>query len=131
MKHFLADTHALLFFFSQPDRLGKSARRAFEGLGSTSAIHVSSITLWEAALLHEKGHVRLPAGYAAWSGALGQEPGIAFEALLAADIEEARALPHLADPFDRLIAGTALRLGVPLITKDERIKRGGRVRVIW
>jgi PIN domain nuclease of toxin-antitoxin system len=131
MKHFLADTHALLFFLSHPNRLGSAARRAFDGLGTTSTIHVSSLSLWETALLHEKGQLHLAAGYSAWSDALAQEPGIQVESLLPADVEQARALAHLPDPFDRLIAGTALRLGVPIISKDSRMKRGGRVRLVW
>jgi PIN domain nuclease of toxin-antitoxin system len=44
---------------------------------------------------------------------------------------EARSLPALRDPFDRLIAGTAVALGVPLITPDVRIAAAPRVRVIW
>jgi PIN domain nuclease of toxin-antitoxin system len=131
VKHYLADTHALLFYLSQPNRLGAAARRAFDGLGTTSTVHVSSISLWEVALLHEKGHVRLAAGYSAWSDALGEESGIKVELLLPGDIEQARALAHLPDPFDRLIAGTSLRLGVPILGKDQRMKRGGRVRLVW
>jgi PIN domain nuclease of toxin-antitoxin system len=37
----------------------------------------------------------------------------------------------LVDPFDRLIAGTAIRLDAPLITGDERIRASGLVRTIW
>jgi len=131
VKHYLADTHALLFYLSQPNRLGTAARRAFDGLGSTSTIHVSSLSLWEVALLHERGQVRLGAGYSAWSEAVAAESGLKVEPLFPADIEQARALAHLLDPFDRLIAGTALRLGVPIIGKDQRMKRGGRVRLVW
>ena len=75
MKHYLADTHALLFHLSQPNRLGAAARRAFDGLGSTATIHVSSLSLWEVALLHEKGHVRLAAGYSAWADAIAEASG--------------------------------------------------------
>jgi PIN domain nuclease of toxin-antitoxin system len=92
---------------------------------------VSSLSLWEVALLYEQGHVRLAAGYSAWSDAVAGGSGIKVEPLFPADIDQARALPHLLDPFDRLIAGTALRLGVPIIGKDQRMKRGGRVRLIW
>jgi PIN domain nuclease of toxin-antitoxin system len=35
------------------------------------------------------------------------------------------------DPFDRLIAGTAIRLDAPLITGDELIHASGLVRTIW
>jgi len=44
---------------------------------------------------------------------------------------EARALPTLRDPFDRLIAGSAIALGVPLISLDPRIAGSGRLQVVW
>jgi len=46
-------------------------------------------------------------------------------------VSEARSLPALCDPFDRLIAGTAVALGVPLVTPDARIATAERVTVIW
>ena len=47
------------------------------------------------------------------------------------DIREARGLARLVDPFDRLIAASAVRLDVPLITGDERIRGSGLVRTVW
>jgi predicted nucleic acid-binding protein len=32
---------------------------------------------------------------------------------------------------DRIIAATALQLGLPLITRDEAIRRSGVVPVVW
>lgn len=42
-----------------------------------------------------------------------------------------RALASMRDPFDRLIAGTAVRLGLPVLTNDDLIVRSGRVRTYW
>jgi PIN domain nuclease of toxin-antitoxin system len=73
----------------------------------------------------------LSAGFSAWHDALTQLPGVRIEPLFGDDIEEARGLRSLVDPFDRLIAGTALRLGVPLISRDRHIARERRLRVVW
>ena len=35
------------------------------------------------------------------------------------------------DPADRLIGATARAFGMPLITKDERIRPSGIVKTIW
>ena len=35
------------------------------------------------------------------------------------------------DPFDGLIAATAISLKLPLITRDATIRASGTVRVIW
>lgn len=131
MKAYLADTHALIWFFVAKGKLGRAAARAFEGAGDTAQIHVSAVTLWEVAHLYEQGRLELGNGYSAWREALGRLPGIRLEPLFADDVEEARRLGAVGDPFDRLIAGTALRLGVPLLSKDERLRRDRRLRVVW
>ncbi len=50
--------------------------------------------------------------------------------LLWEDVNEARGLPF-DDPFDCLIAGTAFRIGVPLITKDTVISESGLLETVW
>ena len=66
-----------------------------------------------------------------WHALIASEPGFPLEPLIWEDVREARGLAALVDPFDRLIAGTAVRLGAPLITSDERIRRCGLVPTIW
>ena len=131
MKRYLADTHALLWFLSAPQKLGRKAERVFATLGESSEIGVSTVSLWEIAVLHDEGRVRLSAGFSAWHEALARLPGVRIEPLFGEDVEEARSLRSLVDPFDRLIAGTALRLGVPLISRDRRIGKERRLRLIW
>ena len=53
----------------------------------------------------------------------------AIEPLEWQDIKEARLLPF-RDPADCLIVGTAIRLGYPLITKDQEIVDSGLVETI-
>jgi PIN domain nuclease of toxin-antitoxin system len=133
VKLYVADTHAVVWFITgKRPKLGVRARRIFETTRTGAAtIAVSVISLWEIAALCESDALRLPAGFSAWCDALEGTPGFRVEPLLRADIEEARALPSLRDPQDRLITGTALRLGVPLLTADERITASKRVPVIW
>jgi len=37
----------------------------------------------------------------------------------------------IPDPFDRIIAATALTLGLPLLTADERIREALGERAVW
>lgn len=131
MKRYLADTHALIWSFAAPKKLGSKAARVFETLGGTSQVHVATVSLWEVAELYDLGRIRLPQGFSAWREALAAFPGIHVEPLLGEDIECARQLRTLLDPFDRLIAGTALRLGVPLLSCDRRLAKERRLRVVW
>jgi len=47
-------------------------------------------------------------------------------------IEESRRIPKeiVTDPWDRLIAATSIHLRVPLITRDESLRKIG-LNVIW
>ena len=131
MKRYLADTHALVWFLAEPKKLGGRAARIFAGLGTSTEILVSAISLWEVALLHDEGHLRLVEGFSAWCDALAALSGIRIEPLLRDDVEQARSLAGLRDPSDRLIAGTSLRLGVPVISKDRRMQTDARLRLVW
>ncbi len=132
MKTYVVDTHALLWFAAgEVRRLSAKARHVMEGHGSTTEVVISVVSLWEVALLHDEGRVRLPSGFSHWCDAIEAERGMRIEPLVRADVEEARALATLVDPHDRLIAGTALRLGVPLVTVDARVRRTTMVRTVW
>ena len=96
----------------------------------TTEVVVSVVSLWEVALLHDQGKLRPAQGFSAWCDALEARPGLHVEPLLRADVEQARALRNLPDPHDRLIAGMALRLAVPLLTIDSRVTASG-IRVVW
>jgi PIN domain nuclease of toxin-antitoxin system len=129
----VSDTHAFLWFQSgQEKKLGRNAlrvfRRATRGLDE---IRLSAISLFEIALLAERGRLRLPGGWGAWFSTLRERPGLGIEPIGVEDVRHARAAAALVDPFDRLIAAAAMRLDVPLITVDERIAGSGLVRVVW
>lgn len=40
-------------------------------------------------------------------------------------------LDQLRDPYDRLILATAIALDVPLVTRDNKIRRLNLVETIW
>jgi PIN domain nuclease of toxin-antitoxin system len=133
MKGYVADTHVVLWFAAgERQRLGRKVRRIIDDLSSgRSIVSVSVVSLWEIAMLHDHGRIRLRAGFTAWSDALERLRGVSIEPLTRGDVEEARSLRELLDPHDRLIAGTSLRLGVPLLTADERMADHRRVVTIW
>jgi PIN domain nuclease of toxin-antitoxin system len=92
---------------------------------------VPTVCLFEVGQLEERGRVSLGVPFERWCDLIeGAEPLLLLP-LERSHVSEARALPMLRDPFDRLIAGTAVALGLPLITADARIAEARRVRVIW
>ncbi len=126
----LLDTHALVWWTSDPDRLSAAAIRAIE---EADEVGVAAITWWELAWLVERGRLSLSIPVRAWIADLARNlltlpltPAIAMSAALMPD-------PFPRDPADRLIYATAVEHGWRLVSKDRRFHEhdlGGAV-VVW
>lgn len=90
-----------------------------------------TICLFEVCQLEERGRITLTAPFERWCDLVEETEALLLLPLARAHVAEARALPTLRDPFDRLIAGSAVALGVPVVTPDRRIADLERVAVIW
>src|SRR5262245_42745635 len=129
---FVTDTHPLAYYAGRKySRLGRRAKRIFEGAqAATTVIAVPTAALLEITDLLTVGALRLPTRFDHWCRDLDSQEGFFIEPLTWQDVNEARHLPF-RDPLDRLIAGTAIRLGLPLITKDQAIVESGLVETVW
>ena len=130
---YVTDTHALVFYVTgvlrrMSPRCVRIFRRAEE---QRDRVHVPLICFFEMALLFERGRIKSQPGLDECHARVAAFPGLPIEQLGWEDVREARGLAGLVDPFDRLIAGTALRLDAPLLTNDERIRASGLVRTVW
>ena len=129
---YLIDTHALVFWLTRRTLLGKNAARIFRRAErGEDSLYVSALSLFEIVMLVERGRFRLPMPWPQWMQTLEATSHVSVEPIGVEDISTARNLKPLVDPFDRLIVGTAQRLGVPFITRDERICASGLVTTIW
>jgi PIN domain nuclease of toxin-antitoxin system len=130
---YVTDTHALVFFASgNAERMSRKCVQIFRRAEQQrDRVHIPIVCFFELAPLLERGRVRNSLSFDDWHDRLAQFPGLPIEPLVWEDIREARGLAQLVDPFDRLIAGIAIRLDVPLITGDQRIRTSGLVRTVW
>ncbi len=126
---YLLDTHAIVWSALEVGKMGSAAGRAIKHLGRTD-VAVADVSLWEIAMLADKGKLSLPIGTRAFLDKATElftilpiTPAIAIDAVKV-------ALPH-ADPFDRLIVATARQHRLILITKDGNITDSGAVKVLW
>lgn len=128
----LLDTHAALWLLGTPEKLSVAAVKAIEQAQfSGTAIALSCLSLYEIAhgvarkriTIHESIETFL----AKVESDLDILPVTRPVALAAANLVS----PFPGDPFDRIIAATALTEGIPLVTADERIRRSGVVKTIW
>lgn len=117
---FLLDTHIWLWGLLEPGRLSGEVRRALSADGVE--LRLSSVSVWEALLLAERGRVTLepdPRGWLQEAIAIMpiRETPVTFEVALAS---RAIVLPH-RDPADRFIAASAKVFELTLVTADARL----------
>ena len=133
MPSVVVDTHATVWYLCNSPRLSKAAADAIRAaIGGGFPVYVPSISLVEITYLVERG--RVPAStYDDLIAAL-QQPNFGFVIQpLNQDVAEAvRRIPAQLVPEmpDRIIAGTALYLNLPLITRDRKIQTAPLVS-IW
>jgi PIN domain nuclease of toxin-antitoxin system len=127
------DTAPLLAYLGGAERsLGRAARRLLaQAKAGRVRLAVPTVCLFEVGQLEERGRISLGVPFEHWCDLIEAAAPLLLVPLERAHVSEARALPILHGPFDRLIAGTAVALGVPLITPDTRIAAVERLQVIW
>lgn len=133
MSAVLADTHALIWHLHEPARLSVPARAAFAAAARAGdSIYLGSISLVEIRYLVEKG--RIPGTALQRLDAALDDPDGVLEVVLldraVAQAPSAIAKDAVPDMPDRIVAATALYLGVPLVTRD-RLIRASTITTIW
>ena len=129
----LLDTHALLWWVNDPTTLSNPAIKSIDAAVMSKSVHVSCISSWEIALLVERGRLRLALDVRDWISRCEALPFLTFVSVDNAIAIESVRLPDFphADPADRIIAATALSLGAPLVTKDDKLRNYPHVKTIW
>ncbi|MFN7934537.1 MAG: type II toxin-antitoxin system VapC family toxin [Bryobacteraceae bacterium] len=133
MASVLADTHTILWYLTSNTRISRAATDALDATtASGEPIYISAITLVEIRYLVEKGRLS-PDDQQIILAAI-DAPGTPIR-LAPVDRNVAAALEQVPreevpDMPDRIIAATALALGVPLLSRDGKI-RASRVLTIW
>ena len=129
----VTDTHSLLWHANQRfPKLGPRARVHFERTERReAAVYVPTFVLAEVGELVHLGRVQLPRPFEEWlDDLLGSK--VYIPADLTADVvRSAQNLFAIPERGDRLIAATAVALGLPLITRDGEIASCAQVEQLW
>ena len=127
------DTHAWIWFVNNPRQLSAAARRVVREAMSRKAIYVSSISAWEIALLAASGRIQLTISVQDWIAASEALPFFNFVPVDNSIFLRSVFLPGPLhrDPADRIIIATAVMKGMPIVTKDDKIRRYSKVKSIW
>lgn len=125
----LLDTHALLWWFTDDERLSKAARRAMAD--PRHEVWVSAASAWEIATKQRLGKLdQLPQASARYAEL------VAADGFIHLDVNHLHCLragtyevPH-RDPFDRMLAAQSEIEGLRLVTCDAAFEAFG-TRVLW
>lgn len=130
----LLDTHALVWWVADPDRIPPRTRRRLEAaVEGDQPLYASSISIWEIAMLVARDRLELRIPLADWLDAVEAIPWLSFVPVdnrIAARAVLLEGFPH-GDPADRMIVATTLGLGATLVTADARLRRYQPVPTAW
>ncbi len=130
MNYYVADTHALYWYFTNSPQLGARASAAFNEADNRQAlIYVPAIAVAELYYLNKK--YGFPLAIPAIIAQLQQGAQfelLPFEAREVLEFDTNAAVPEM---HDRMIVGVAARLSVPCLTRDSQIVNSGLVKVVW
>jgi PIN domain nuclease of toxin-antitoxin system len=129
----LLDTCVLIFDALAPEKMSKRAATELEKGRSAGILACSDISLWEIAMLASRGRITFA----------GDVQGLLRDIVLANRLQVLPITPEIAaltaddqlfphkDPADRIIAATAIRHKVALITSDGLLQGIRGLKTIW
>jgi PIN domain nuclease of toxin-antitoxin system len=121
---FVTDTHGLIWYLEHDPQLGKEADQAFLACDRGEAvIYIPTICLVEIIYVQEKGRVPATLRSHLDTALSNGDGGLAPVGLTVEVVDAMASIPRtdVPDMPDRIIAATALHLGLPLISKDHKI----------
>jgi PIN domain nuclease of toxin-antitoxin system len=114
----LLDTHTLLWFLDNDDRLPAFTKQQIE---TAETVFVSIASLWEIAIKVNIGKLALKTTFVAIQQNLNTQ-GIDIIPITFADTETYLSLPlHHRDPFDRILVAQAINHTLILVSRDAHL----------
>lgn len=126
----VADTHALLWWFTDSPKLGTEAARIFQSCEKgKSVIFIPSIVIAEALSIFDKK--RMAFDFKQLFTKISESENYLIIPLDLPILQEMFELREVPELHDKIIVSTAKYLDVPLITKDAVLKNLPSLKTIW
>jgi|ERR1700689_2955650 PIN domain nuclease of toxin-antitoxin system len=127
----LLDTHCWIWAqLGLLQNLSRAALQSIKNAEREGNLRISVISVWELAMLEQRGRIALPMNVRTWVDQALSKPGISVAPLTSEIAIESVNLPgelH-GDPADRMLVATARILGATLLTKDAQLIRYSQQR---
>jgi PIN domain nuclease of toxin-antitoxin system len=129
----ILDTHAAIWYLLDTKNLSETVFSLIDGAAASGVpTYISAVSLVEVVYLVERGRIAADA-FERIIRELGQDnPAFKVFPLDYNVASPLRSIPRdvVPDMPDRIIAATALHLGLPLVTRDRRLQAAG-IQTIW
>jgi PIN domain nuclease of toxin-antitoxin system len=117
----LLDTHIFIWWLDHSPKLSQRHQQIIQEQQS-SGIGISIYSCWEIAKLVEYGRLELKASIGDWLKIALSHPNVQLlDLTIPIIIKSTQLLGFHKDPADQIIVATAMVLGIPLLTADEKI----------
>jgi PIN domain nuclease of toxin-antitoxin system len=119
----LLDTHVILWSLTAPEKLSKSIKQTIENAQENDILFLSSISLWEIAMLKKKKRINVYEPLKDFLYSIAALDGIKIVDI-SVDIAAESVLlgeDFHGDPADRIIAATSVVTGAILLSRDAKI----------
>ena len=126
---FLLDTHVLLWWLFDDNRLSKRARSLAED--PSNKVFVSSVSAWEISTKHRLGKLESAATLVQDIAGWVQKAGFVGLPITLAHAQRAGSwLQEHRDPFDRMLAAQSAIENLPLVSRDPAFEAFA-ISVVW
>jgi len=128
------DSHALLWWLDGDSRLSPRAKQILENESAEpGSLVVSAVTFWEFRLKEVRGRLTPRKPVNLWPEFIRRMPHMRIEEVKVGHwLRVAEMRWENRDPADRIIAATALHLGIPVMSVDEKFHRNDSpVKAVW
>lgn len=133
MSRVVVDTHVAVWALTNRRLLSAAATAALTAADTNGEIIISAITLIELTYLTEKGRLAPTVLTTVQSAIDDPTTAFRFVSIDRAITDALSQIPRAVVPDmpDRIIAATALSLGLPLVTRDTEISKLTNVTLVW
>ena len=119
----LLDTHTWIWWIRHDPRVSNRLVEQLDAFAGHERPYVADVSLWEVAMLVDKGRLELPRPVTEWLTDAAHPRTVRVVPISPAIAGETHAARALRDPADRLIVATSRVLDTPLFTYDRNILR--------
>jgi len=128
--NFVADTHALLWWFTDSPKLGKKAAAIFEECEKgENVVFIPSIVIAEALSIFDKKRVSFD--FKKLLKRINDSERFVIVSLDYPVLQKMIELTDIPELHDKIIVSTAKYLNLPIITKDSILQDLSHVKTVW